>query len=107
MWSPDLKSDSFLALSIEDCVLIDYGAHFISLRAHAKQYFELAVNENEEDAARSLYAFMRMAENVPCAKAILLPIVHQKEDCLDNIVAAVSDRIFRAASGISCSIQCK
>lgn len=117
----DSTDESILQLQYSDLikstVIIDFNGQLKSLQDRALSYRDLSISGNTSEAARNLFEYLRWSENVQGAAKVLLPCVStiKKSDSPSNnnplhsqdsdIVLGLTDRIYRAASGRSCTLQ--
>ena len=83
---------------LSEAVIIDYGERLKAWKGLALAYRDLSSASNSSEAAQGVFETLRWAEQVPGAKRILFPQLHDKN--LDALALAVKDRLTRAASGV-------
>lgn len=96
-------------------VVLDVNGELRDLRAHAKRYVDLSEGAGEGErrspcqiAASRVFEALRMAETVDGATCVLLPQLPEApegSDAYDEYQIALSDRMFRAASGRAVSLD--
>jgi tRNA threonylcarbamoyl adenosine modification protein (Sua5/YciO/YrdC/YwlC family) len=85
-----------LKAAIRETVIVDFAGALSSVSSHAIAYRDLSVSGSMAEAAKSLFACLRWAEEVSGAMRVL--IVDFSETA-DDGTDAVFDRAFRACSG--------
>lgn len=89
-------TDAVLSISLEDCVLIDFGRKHEELKSHVLRYFDLSSEGDVQEARSTVFDKLRASEKVPKAKAVILPnLQHLELEHADSLF----DRLYRAASG--------
>ncbi|EKG06248.1 hypothetical protein TCSYLVIO_002651 [Trypanosoma cruzi] len=82
-------------------VIIDFGGKLQCLKPGCLAYRDLSVNAQVREACFAVFDALRWTETIPGAEVVLFPLVsgwpHASVDT--DLLAAVEDRLFRAASG--------
>ena len=81
---------------LENVFVVDFQKKALSWKPHVGYYFDLSEDGNGEVAQNKLFAILRDCEKNPNCKIILLPDLSENRD---EVIAALFDRIYRAASG--------
>nr|CCC95461.1 unnamed protein product [Trypanosoma congolense IL3000] len=94
---------------LSQAVIIDFGGLLQDVRHDCLAYRDLSSSAEVGQACFSVFEALRWSETVPGAGIVLFPLisewVRKVED--QELLAAVEDRLFRAASGKVAFIQCK
>eukprot|EP00347_Sterkiella_histriomuscorum_P006006 403354433 len=98
-----LKDDSQLELA--NCVLLDFGGLFLSLKERVKYYYDLSAQGDYNEAINVIYDQLRWAETKQDSKCVLITNFiellgeSEKDKSGHEHKEALFDRIFRATSG--------
>ena len=104
-----------LSLTVDEAVVLDFGARLAHLKTAALAYRDLSPRGNASEAARAIFAALRWAEGhvADGARCVLLPNVEMADGtgsacdtgtgtgAGEEHAPALADRLFRAASGRS------
>lgn len=89
--------------SLAQTVIIDYNGALQSLKGSCLAYRDLSERGSAQEACFEVFEALRWTENVDGAKAVIFPFLSEwpqtEQDA--ELLAAVEDRLFRAASGIT------
>ena len=106
--------------AISDCVVLDIGCRLEDLKDFCLSYRDISPENDPSKSAEMLFAALRWSEQVPGAKAVLLPTLQglgddivakslsvesmasDGEPCgedVSTVAGAVRDRLYRACSG--------
>lgn len=109
-YSPDI--DSFLfkgfsdesKLDVSECVMLDFGEIFISLKDKVKYYVDLSSEGEFLEAINVIYDKLRWCETKKDANCVLITNFMESTISEENFKGkehkeALFDRIFRATSG--------
>ncbi|CCW68628.1 unnamed protein product [Phytomonas sp. Hart1] len=89
--------------SIESTIVIDYKGVLGMLRHKCVAYKDLSPKGSAKEASFDVFDTLRWTERITGAKAVIFPLLSEWPDLLGDdteLLAAVEDRLFRAASGI-------
>lgn len=83
-------------------IIIDFGDLLSSKInvSRCKEYFNLSHFFDVEEATYNLFDVLRKAENIENAQIIIFPIIQIENYEKRDLILAINDRLFRAASGI-------
>ncbi|RNF20657.1 putative translation factor (SUA5) [Trypanosoma conorhini] len=88
-------------VALRQTVVIDFGGHLQPLQAGCLAYRDLSAKAQVREACFAVFDALRWTETIPGAKLVLFPLVsewpHAAVDA--ELLDAVEDRLFRAASG--------
>lgn len=117
---------SLPSLSSRGVVLIDFNSQLRFLQKHVHAYIDLSPTGNSVEGAHNLFAHLRWAETVPGAACVwVCKLVLDKNDANTDIISdssashpqfeprddklmfGLTDRMFRAASGVEIAVQLK
>ncbi|RNF02807.1 putative translation factor (SUA5) [Trypanosoma rangeli] len=100
-FSSNAPGTALTEVSLRDAVIIDFGAHLQSLQAGCLAYRDLSATAQVREACFAVFDALRWTETIPGARVVLFPLVsewpHPSVDA--ELLDAVEDRLFRAASG--------
>lgn len=91
----------------EKAIVLDYGGIFAALRPQALAYRSLSADGRPEEAAFAVFEALRWCETIDGAEAVIFPLITAFASTAlsasaleaDELLSAVEDRLFRAASG--------
>lgn len=104
-YSPNIDSylfDGSTKLELGAAVLLDFGGRFASFKSQVKQYADLSVSGNCEEAISRVYDVLRWAEtNKDCSFVLITNLSQdaQGQSSQSEHFPALFDRLFRATSG--------
>ncbi|KEG10510.1 putative translation factor (SUA5) [Trypanosoma grayi] len=82
-------------------VVIDFGGHLQALRPGCLAYRDLSAKAEVREACFAVFEALRWSETIPSAEVVLFPLISEWPHAIADteLLAAVEDRLFRAASG--------
>ncbi|KAH8609710.1 putative Telomere recombination putative GTP binding controlling metal binding [Trypanosoma vivax] len=95
-------------VSLKLAVVIDFGGILQCLRGSCLAYLDLSAQSNVEEACFAVFEALRWSETVPEVQLVLFPLISEwSHGCADlELLVAVEDRLFRAASGEVANVHC-
>ncbi|KPA85224.1 hypothetical protein ABB37_01582 [Leptomonas pyrrhocoris] len=86
-----------------ETIVIDFNGYLARLKGLCLSYSDLSPSGNPEQGCFAVFDALRATESVKGTKSVVFPFVsewpHDAED--DDLLQAVDDRLFRAASGVT------
>jgi len=96
---PAVEDDSFTSL-LKNVVVIDFGGALSPWEPYSLAYRDLSASGNAKEAAACVFECLRWSETIEGASKVYFPEINVDSDD-DGLLAAIKDRLTRAASGVS------
>lgn len=89
-------------------VVIDFGGLLRPLASRCVAYRDLSEHGSAEEACSAVFTALRWCEEDPKAQAVVFPYLSEWSlSANTGLLAAVEDRLFRAASGVTGRLMCE
>ncbi|KAG5474453.1 hypothetical protein LSCM1_03237 [Leishmania martiniquensis] len=88
---------------LSETIVLDFNGHLSRLRESCLLYHDMSPDGNPEKGCFAVFDALRATETVEGARSLVFPLIsewpHSKDD--EDLLAAMEDRLFRAASGVT------
>ncbi|KAG5499953.1 hypothetical protein GH5_04093 [Leishmania sp. Ghana 2012 LV757] len=88
---------------LSETIVLDFNGHLSRFRDSCLSYHDMSPDGNPEEGCYAVFDALRATEAVKGAKSLVFPLIsewpHDKNN--EDLLAAMEDRLFRAASGVT------
>ncbi|KAK7198181.1 Telomere recombination/putative GTP-binding controlling metal-binding [Novymonas esmeraldas] len=88
---------------LSETIVLDFGGYLSRLRDGCLSYHDMSPEGNPEEGCFAVFDALRATETVSGAKSLVFPFISEwpHDAAHEDLLAAVEDRLFRAASGVT------